>query len=115
MMRRLQLVSATLFATVIAGPVFAADMPLKAPPPPVYSSWDGVYLGGQIGGQWVKNDWTTTCVDAGGPPLGTCGSALSLVAFPGAPDATAAHTFNNSAFRAGFYIGAMKQIQDRWV
>src|SRR5215467_6351185 len=106
-MRR-HLVSAALLATVIAGPAIAADMPLKAPPPVVYG-WEGFYLGGQIGGQWNRNDWTTNCIDAGGPPLGGCGSPFSLLIFPGL-DGTAAQSLNNSGLRVGAYFGAITTI-----
>jgi len=111
-MRR-HLVSAALLATVIAGPAIAADMPLKAPPPVVYG-WEGFYLGGQIGGQWNRNDWTTNCIDAGGPPLGGCGSPFSLLIFPGL-DGTAAQSLNNSGLRVGAYFGAITTIWNRWV
>ena len=35
-------------ALLFAAPVFAADMPLKAPPPVVYG-WSGFYLGAGVG------------------------------------------------------------------
>jgi outer membrane immunogenic protein len=41
------------------GPVFAADMALKAPimpPPPVYV-WTGCYIGGNLGGAWMNKDF----------------------------------------------------------
>ena len=37
-----------VLAAMIAGPAMAADMPLKAPPAPVYS-WTGLYVGGSVG------------------------------------------------------------------
>jgi outer membrane immunogenic protein len=33
--------------------VFAADMALKAPPPPPFS-WTGFYIGGELGGAWAN-------------------------------------------------------------
>ena len=42
----------------------AADLPVRAPvykgPPPVvtYFSWTGCYVGGHVGGLWVKKDWS---------------------------------------------------------
>ena len=93
---RLGLALASALALTISTPLFAADMPVKAPPlapaAAVYD-WTGVYVGGEVGGKWTKDNWTTTCVDAGGAPLGTCGSPLSLIVFPGAPDSTAASGF----------------------
>jgi outer membrane immunogenic protein len=40
-----------------AGSAFAADMPVKAPPPayPAYD-WGGMYIGGVIGGAWGETD-----------------------------------------------------------
>jgi outer membrane immunogenic protein len=36
---------------IMAGSAFAADMPLKAAPPPVLAyDWSGMYIGGVIGG-----------------------------------------------------------------
>ena len=38
---------------MLAGPAMAADMPIKAPPPPVvYYDWSGAYVGFNIGGVW---------------------------------------------------------------
>jgi outer membrane immunogenic protein len=108
---------ASIFALTISSPLFAADMPVKAPPPAprVVYDWTGFYVGGEAGGKWTTDKWTTTCVDAGGPPLGTCGSALSRVAFPGAPDVTASNSFNTSGFRGGVYGGMLVQVNTSWV
>jgi outer membrane immunogenic protein len=70
-------------------------------------------VGAQVGTEWAHSDWNPTCIDAGGPPLGTCGSALSLIAFPGAPDS--AQTFSTRGARYGLYSGWMFQPNDRWV
>jgi len=109
---------AAIFALTISSPLFAADMPVKAPPlmptAAVYN-WSGVYVGGEVGGKWTTDNWTTTCVDAGGFPLGLCGSPLSLIAFPGAPDSTAANAFKTSGLRAGVYVGADTQVNSSWV
>jgi outer membrane immunogenic protein len=108
------LVPAALLA-MIAGPAFAADMPVKAlpPPVPVAQGWDGFYVGAQVGGEWSRNNWDPTCIDSGGLPLGTCGSANSLATFPGAPDSAA--SFNGSGTRYGLYTGWMFQANSRWV
>jgi outer membrane immunogenic protein len=109
---------AGIFALTISSPLFAADMPVKAPPltpaAAVYD-WTGVYIGGEVGGKWTTDKWNTTCVDAGGGPLGLCGSVVSLAAFPGAPDATAANTFKTSGLRAGVYGGFDIQVSPSWV
>jgi len=116
--QRLGLALASVLALTISTPLFAADMPVKAPPltpaAAVYD-WTGVYVGGEVGGKWTKDNWNTTCVDAGGAPLGTCGSPLSLIVFPGAPDATAGNTFKTSGLRAGVYAGFDLQVSPSWV
>ena len=40
----------------------SADLAVKAPPPPPVPvfSWTGFYVGANIGGAWVRNDWTDT-------------------------------------------------------
>jgi outer membrane immunogenic protein len=56
-MRKLFLGSMAL-AAVIAGPAMAADMPVKAPPPPLVYDWSGVYVGFNIGGAWYDVERT---------------------------------------------------------
>jgi outer membrane immunogenic protein len=40
----------------------AADLPVKAPPAPVYVpppfSWTGCYIGGNVGGAWAQSNWS---------------------------------------------------------
>jgi outer membrane immunogenic protein len=43
-------------AVLIGTPVLAADIPLKAPPVPVYS-WTGFYVGGNVGYSWGNANW----------------------------------------------------------
>jgi outer membrane immunogenic protein len=102
----------------IASPVFAADL-LKAPAAaPVAPSWNGFYIGGEVGYKWVKDDWKTTCVQGGTTGLllhSLCSDGTSARVFPGAPDSTASHSFTTSGVRAGVYAGAMFQINPTWV
>lgn len=112
-MRRFWLAATALLA-MIAGPAFAADMPLKAPPivvPP--QGWNGWYVGAEFGEKWGKTDWQPTCIDPGGGVFGTCGSAAALLTFPGAPDSNA--SFSTHGARYGIYYGWMYQANDRWV
>jgi outer membrane immunogenic protein len=105
---------AILAGVAIGGPAIAADMPLKAPPPPpVVYDWSGFYFGAQFGEKWKKDDWTTNCVNLGG--LFSCGSALNAIVFPGAPDGTAGQSFTNSGFRWGFYAGYNYQVGYNWL
>ena len=51
-------VAFSVLGTAIAG---AADMPMKAAPPPYLPppfTWTGFYVGGNIGGAWTNNTWT---------------------------------------------------------
>src|SRR3954451_2544718 len=47
-------------AAMLAGPAMAADMPIKAPPPPpvAYYDWSGAYIGFNAGGVWYDEDRT---------------------------------------------------------
>jgi outer membrane immunogenic protein len=112
-MRRSWRLAVALLAMIVS-PAFAADMPLKAPAAvPVALGWNGAYVGFQVGGEWANTNWDPTCIDSGGPPLGTCGSAASLLAFPGAPDSNA--RFSTHGLRYGLYWGWMFQPTERIV
>jgi outer membrane immunogenic protein len=116
-MKQFRLGLAALLA-LVASPALAVDMGVLGAPwggQQRGPSWTGVYIGAQLGGKTVTNDWTTNCVDAGGAPLGTCGSALSVLNYPGAPDESAQHTFKNTSGRFGGYVGAMLQYNDTLV
>ena len=56
-MRR-QILLASVGAIAIAGSAFAADLgppPVYVPPPPIFS-WTGLYLGGQVGYAWARDN-----------------------------------------------------------
>ncbi|HEY4921529.1 MAG TPA: outer membrane beta-barrel protein [Xanthobacteraceae bacterium] len=101
------------FLAMVASPVFAADMPLKAPPPPapLDQGWNGTYVGAFVGWERATSDWDPTCIQFGGPF--TCGTPGNLTFFPGAPDSRA--SFNNSSTRYGLYTGWMFEVSNRWV
>jgi outer membrane immunogenic protein len=106
-------VVAAFVAITVASPALAADL-LKAPAAvPYVSGWNGFYIGGELGGKWVTDDWDTTCVQGGG--LAQCGNRLNGIQFPGAPDSTASNSFKTSGLRAGVYAGAMFQVNPSWV
>jgi outer membrane immunogenic protein len=50
----------TVSALALAGNAFAADMPVKAPPPAVVvaPTWAGFYVGGHGGFAWLRNEHT---------------------------------------------------------
>jgi outer membrane immunogenic protein len=102
---------------LVASPAFAVDMGVLGAPWGAQRgpSWTGVYFGAELGGKSVTDDWTTTCVTGGGPPLGTCGSPFSVIQFPGAPDESAKHAFKSTNGRFGGYIGAMLQYNSMLV
>ncbi len=52
------LLGTVALAAMIAGPAMAADMPVKAPPPPLLYDWSGVYVGFSAGGMWYDIDRT---------------------------------------------------------
>ena len=61
-MKKLLLASAAMLA-LFGGTASAADLAVKAPayraPPPVYVfSWTGCYIGGNVGGVWIRKDET---------------------------------------------------------
>ena len=92
-------------AMLIGMPARAADMAVKAPPPPVAapaSSWTGFYAGGELGGKWTDGNWNTTCFTA----TGVCPS------FP--VDSSSPHRFEPSSLRAGGYAGYDWQVFN-WV
>src|SRR5215471_12525897 len=67
-MRRFSLAAAAAASAALllalgwtAGPIRAADLPLKAPPAPApIMPWTGFYAGGQIGGGWATRDVSYT-------------------------------------------------------
>jgi len=42
---------------MIAGSAFAADMPMKAPAPAPALEWNGLYIGGTVGGDWSNQNF----------------------------------------------------------
>lgn len=79
MKKFLLLVAAT--AALCAAPAFAADTPVKAPPmtaaAPIFN-WSGFYVGGTIGGVWVRDQLSD-------PPGGFVGSESTLDGVLGGP------------------------------
>jgi outer membrane immunogenic protein len=63
-----------------AFPAMAADMPLKAPPPPPAPifTWSGCYLGGSVGGIWRQTDNVTVGVVDGGSGAAAAAAAGAI-------------------------------------
>jgi outer membrane immunogenic protein len=75
-MKKFLLAGAAMLA-LFGGTASAADLAVKAPvyraPPPVYVfSWTGCYVGGNVGGVWIKKDETLTT------PFGTAVAGTSF-------------------------------------
>jgi len=74
------LFAAATFATVLAGPAIAADMLVKAPPPPLPPaySWTGFYLGGNFGYSWGISDPNVNFFDASQFIIASPGGSFKL-------------------------------------
>lgn len=91
------------------GTAFAADMPLKAPPPPVVAvyNWTGFYVGGNVGGGWGDRGNVTPF--ATGTDNGVFGDGPAQVAAELAGINNSVAT-NPSGVLGGVQIGYNKQI-----
>jgi outer membrane immunogenic protein len=87
---------------LLAGPAVAADMPVKAAPPPVYS-WTGLYLGINGGYAWGQTSTTLLPFNTPGSPAFFNGANLAGVSAAGS------NTFNNNSAIFGGQIGYMIQ------
>jgi outer membrane immunogenic protein len=102
------LIAGTLLSG-LAGPLNAADMPLKArpaPPTPSIYNWSGFYVGGNVGYGWAK--------DTGGPwnsVFDPSGAFLEYLALGGnvLPGVTPRGTFG------GVQVGYSWQFASSWV
>ena len=57
------LIVGTALAALAGNPAVAADMALKAPPPPPVWSWTGWYVGGNVGYSWGRDNGPVTFSD----------------------------------------------------
>jgi len=90
--------------SIIGTPVLAADMAVKAPPPPVLvDSWTGFYVGANVGGGWGRQSVYNTPND----PL-----VVSLFEFGGAPPPA---SFTSSGILGGVQVGYNRQVNGRWL
>jgi outer membrane immunogenic protein len=92
---------AVAIAALVGTPALAADMPLKAPPPVLYS-WAGFYIGGNIGGSFEHASGTSNFLDPAALP----------------PDSTTnpqSNRFSDSSVIGGGQIGYNWQLDRTWV
>jgi outer membrane immunogenic protein len=107
-MRKVLLGSTASAALLLAVPVMAADMAVKAPPP-VYYNWTGFYVGVNAGGTWdASNDFNVTTV----PVTAFAGNAAGILIAHGIPAAQSA-TANLGSGNGGRFIGG-GQIGYNW-
>ena len=98
-MKKLLLATAALMALGVAAPASAADMPVKAaPPPPVAPiyNWTGFYIGAHVGGAWSDTDWFYAC----------CATNLLIAA----PCGLAQGGHSGSSWLAGGQVGFNYQV-----
>jgi outer membrane immunogenic protein len=101
-MRKLPLASVAI-ATLFSGSALAADMRARPvykapPPPPVYFSWTGCYVGGHAGALWATKDWTN--VTPGSVNFGRPAGSHDLDSWLGGVQAGCDYQFGG-----GFVIG----------
>jgi outer membrane immunogenic protein len=105
-MKRVSL--AIVSALMLAAPVAqAADMALKAPPPPPapVCTWCGFYIGVDGGGDWARQSGATTAFPAGfGAP------AIVGAGFPGIGILPTSHSLNTSGGLGGVHAGYNWQV-----
>jgi outer membrane immunogenic protein len=99
------LIASTALAALIATPALAADMALKAPPPPPICIWCGWYVGGNAGGTWLQNDPVQT---VGTPAFAAATFAPESVV--GAGLATSSLGTKRTGFIGGAQIGYNYQL-----
>ncbi len=87
-------------ASLLSGMAFAADLPSRSAPAPVFAvsapSWTGFYLGAGVGWAGYSGDWVTTAI--GNPPINP-----ALVPRLGLGGASA--TFDSDSFRGVLFAG----------
>jgi high affinity Mn2+ porin len=106
-MRGLRVVIGLLGLLVPAGSAAAADMPVKAPPPPaaIAYDWTGLYVGGHIGYAAGSSHWSAMPTAAAGPAQS---GALDLF------NSFNAFTGTGSYFE-GFQAGYNYMLPSRWL
>jgi len=103
--KKIFIAGAALMA-LIGTPAFAADMALKAPPPPpapVYS-WTGFYIGANVGGGWGSNRSVDYSSNVPHDSL-----------FMGAGETPVATSFKDSGAVGGLQFGYNWQFNRNWL
>jgi outer membrane immunogenic protein len=96
-----------VIAVLIGTPALAADMPLKAPPPPAPTyNWTGFYVGGNVGYGWSDPTVSFTPND-----VASLDFICNSFGFPTCPPAT----FSNHGALGGLQAGYNYQLNQSWV
>lgn len=110
-------IAATVAASAILGigAAFAADLPLKAPPPPVPDvSWTGFYAGVNAGYNWSdRTAINTTATPTFISPLFLVGAGAEANALAAA--STTNQNVRNNGFIGGGQIGYNYQFKSMWI
>ena len=103
-MKKILMVGFALGALI--APAVAADMPVKAPPPPPrVSTWTGCYLGGSVGGVWRQSEGTSVTVVDGGSGAAAAAAAGAI---------PTSYSYGGSSWLGGGQLGCNYQASS-WV
>jgi outer membrane immunogenic protein len=102
--RAVRLAAMAAIAVLVVTPVAAADLALKAPPPPPPYSWNGFYVGGNLGGVLETASGTSDFLDSAPIP-----AALFSATNP------QNNRLNPSSVIGGGQIGYNWQFNQRWL
>jgi outer membrane immunogenic protein len=96
-------------AALTGGTAYAADMPVKALPPPVPTlSWTGCYIGGDVGAGWVRDSDNETVKATGAPSIFS--PAPTNIATPDGVK-LGGYIGCDYQYAGGFVIGALGDVQ----
>jgi len=90
---------------MFAQSAWAADMAVKAPPPPPACTWCGFYIGGDVGGDWARQSGATNPF-----PSGFGAPAIGGAGFAGIGVLPTSHSLNSDGWLGGVHAGYNWQV-----